>query len=157
MTTEWKTIPGAERYEASRSGHIRVAATKHVLARKTDGKGYLQVGLTLERGAKRRWFRVHRLITLTFFGPCPDGEEVLHGKAGQENNSTSNLRYGTRGENINDTVADGTHFNTRKTHCRNGHEFTADNTRKASNGARLCITCQRKAGRESMRKSRASK
>lgn len=33
--------------------------------------------------------------------------------------------------------------NARKTHCRHGHEFTAENTRRNTNGSRICLTCQR--------------
>lgn len=30
-----------------------------------------------------------------------------------------------------------------KTHCRHGHEFTAENSRVNSQGNRLCVTCHR--------------
>lgn len=34
-------------------------------------------------------------------------------------------------------------MNARKTHCANGHEFTAKNTRiRSDNGGRRCLTCQ---------------
>jgi hypothetical protein len=35
----------------------------------------------------------------------------------------------------------------RKTHCKRGHEFTPENTGKASNNGRYCIICSRAAAK----------
>lgn len=43
-----------------------------------------------------------------------------------------------------------------KTHCRNGHLYTPENTKSDKNHHRLCIECSRKSGRESMRRRRAA-
>lgn len=52
--------------------------------------------------------------------------------------------------------------NARKTHCKNGHEFTPENTRMTTRGFRVCRACERahqdawaqtEAGKESRRKS----
>lgn len=32
---------------------------------------------------------------------------------------------------------------TPKTHCKNGHEFTAENTGRQTNGSRRCLTCHK--------------
>ena len=45
---------------------------------------------------------VHKLVALTFLGPCPEGKEVLHNDGDPKNNRLDNLRYGTRTENILD-------------------------------------------------------
>jgi hypothetical protein len=37
----------------------------------------------------------------------------------------------------------GKNMNTGKTHCKNGHEFTPENTRVSSQGYRTCKTCQK--------------
>ncbi len=34
------------------------------------------------------------------------------------------------------------HSSTKKTHCKNGHEFTPENTYRRSNGVRVCQTCR---------------
>lgn len=39
-------------------------------------------------------------------------------------------------------VRHGNHHQARKTHCKHGHEFTPENTRRRSN-RRWCLTCER--------------
>ncbi len=57
---------------------------------------------------------VHRLVLKAFIGPCPVGCEVLHGNGNKLDNNLSNLRYGTRSENMVDSVKHGTHSGGRK-------------------------------------------
>jgi hypothetical protein len=40
----------------------------------------------------------------------------------------SNLRYGTRSENIRDNVRHGTHNKSTRTHCPRGHLYSPENT-----------------------------
>lgn len=77
---------------------------------------------------KRRDFKVHRLVMEAFVGPCPEGLEVLHWDDNPANNHLSNLRYGTRSENVKDRVRNGIHHFASRTHCLRGHEFTLENT-----------------------------
>ena len=46
-------------------------------------------------------------------------------------------------------MSKGRHWNTRKTHCKHGHEFTAENTRvrigHSGNEVRSCLECERLA------------
>lgn len=35
-----------------------------------------------------------------------------------------------------------------KTHCKNGHEFTPENTYVRPDGARICFICKRAANRK---------
>jgi len=44
--------------------------------------------------------------------------------------------------------------NAVKTHCKRGHEFTPENTRRTEAG-RTCVTCIRAAGAAHMRARRA--
>lgn len=46
----------------------------------------------------------------------------------------------------------GASLNASKTHCKNGHEFTSENTHVNKRGSRECRTCVRSRGRESARK-----
>ncbi len=67
--------------------------------------GYIAHGLLTEHGIIRRF--AHQVIAEVFIGPCPKGMEVLHKDGTRNNNSVSNLRYGTRKDNCEDTVRHG--------------------------------------------------
>lgn len=56
----------------------------------------------VQLGAKPKGLRisVHRLVLLTFKGPCPEGMECCHGKGGPRDNRLENLRWGTHLENV---------------------------------------------------------
>lgn len=49
------------------------------------------------------------------------------------------------------------HPSAAKTHCRRGHEYTEDNTRRNSKGARVCITCRREDGRAAYHRQQAAR
>lgn len=51
--------------------------------------------------------QVHRLLLTAFVGPCPEGEEALHGDDNAGHNWLTNLRWGTRGDNIRDGIRNG--------------------------------------------------
>ena len=64
--------------------------------------GHLSV--VLGRGNTRQ---VHALVLLAFVGPCPDRCEGLHRDDNPANNWLSNLRWGTRSDNLHDAVRNG--------------------------------------------------
>jgi hypothetical protein len=149
---EWRDIPGYEGYQASSWGRIRstdreVIASNgqlrryrgQILSPMSNGKGYLLVSM----GGKKR--KVHSLVTAAFLGPRPDGLDVCHGPRGKQVNAPTNLRYDTRSANILDSVADGTHGMTRRTHCPQGHPLVAPNLVQGARkrGARHCLACNR--------------
>ena len=80
------------------------------MKRERDGrKRYLFVTINHE-GAKRP-INVHTLVLLAFAGPKPPGMECRHfPDPTKTNNKASNLRWGTRRENMLDQVKDGTNF-----------------------------------------------
>lgn len=108
--TRWKDIPEYEGYyQASRCGQIRsvdrIVETRRghfknlkgrILSPGDNGR-YLQVQLFKQN--RQKAFTVHKLITLTWIGLCPEGMEVCHGHLGKRNNSVENLRYDTNSAN----------------------------------------------------------
>lgn len=157
---QWRPIPGYEgHYEVSDHGRVRSidrkvshAASGHItlkgrMLKPAKGKrGYFHVNLTKERRGKT--FTVHRLVALAFIGEPPfAGADCCHWDDDKENNHVSNLRWGTRSDNVQDSIRNGTNERLNRTHCVNGHEFNEENTRYTKQG-RVCIPCSRKRGRE---------
>lgn len=150
---EWRTIPGYEgRYEASSLGRIRSIHTKrgpYVRRLRLDTHtGRYRV--TLNTDGIERAERVHHLVAEAFLGPRPDGRCVCHINGDALDNRAANLRWGTWSSNVHDMLAHGTHHMAKRTHCKNGHEFTPENTRYRipksgvnPNPSRRCITCIR--------------
>ncbi len=61
------------------------------------------------------------------------------------------LFWGTHKENMEDASQKGrihNTFNSSKTHCPSGHEYTLSNTSVSSKGIRLCRICHREAVRQ---------
>jgi hypothetical protein len=100
-------------YQVSSTGLVRSSDRVDSRGRRLRGKvlaprphsgGYLRVGLYrdgVEHGAY-----IHRLVAEAFIGPCPDGMEVLHGRAGKADNSLANIRYDTHEINCEDRTRD---------------------------------------------------
>lgn len=136
MSEVWKDIPGYEGfYQMSDLGNIRsldrLVSGKNGTARKLKGhimrpskavKG-LYSRIQLRKNNKVKQMLVHRLVMLTFVGPCPIGEEVLHGPAGISVNSLQNLKYGTHSKNTMDRYRDETVPNVRKVRRSEGVIF----------------------------------
>ena len=147
MVEIWLPIPRLDgRYEASSYGKIRNNKTGRILKGFTRKDGYWQVCLqdeTKKTGHKN--FFIHQLVAEAFHGPCPPSEQVRHyPDRDLNNNRPDNLRYGSGSQNIYDAVEHGSHYQARKTHCPEGHEYTEENTFIYSNGARQCKICRRK-------------
>ena len=84
--------------------------------------------------------------------------DICHRDGDRTHNAVSNLYYGSRSQNELDKVKHGTHQNASKTRCKNGHEFTPENTRlriKKSGGTeRVCHTCTLIRAAEQRRRNR---
>jgi HNH endonuclease/NUMOD4 motif len=151
----WIPVPGYEGfYDVSDLGRVRslprTTTRGGVLNPSTVTAGYFRVSLS--RLGVITEMLVHQVVCLAFVGPRPDGLEVRHLDGNCQNNALGNLEYGTRSENAFDRVRHGTHRNTRKTHCPNGHEYTPENTviHVGGNGRewRRCLTCKLEQRRE---------
>lgn len=143
MTETWRDIAGYEgRYQVSDEGGIWSVTKNRPMTPYLHAVGYLAVGLW--DGERRATAYLHRLIADAFLGPAPScSHEVCHTDGDPINNAVDNLRWGTRADNMHDAVRHGTHFQSGKTHCKRGHEFTPDNTQTNGAGHRRCRTCTR--------------
>lgn len=68
--------------------------------------GHLQVSIKTVDGMRR--YGVHHLLSIFFYGPCPDGHECCHNDGIPWNNVVTNLRWGTRKSNAGDQIKHGT-------------------------------------------------
>lgn len=113
--------------------------------KKQDGYGVVRVG-----GGRQR---AHRWAYEQLVGPIPDGQTLdhsCHNKALAAGRcapgpcrhracvNPAHLDVVGRGENARNGAA-------ARTHCKRGHEFTAENTRIRS-GKRVCVACRREQG-----------
>lgn len=153
---EWRAVVGWEGfYEVSNLGRVRslervvtrsngypLPVKAKVLSPSPDTRGHMQVAL--REPHRTRVARVHRLVLESFVGPCPEGGEGLHWDDDKENNNLSNLRWGTRTENLLDRVRNGRHSFAARNHCSRGHEYTPENVyKKPGKNARLCRICRK--------------
>jgi hypothetical protein len=121
MNEIWKDVLGYEgRYQVSNLGNVRsldarikcsgnikgeyISFRKGKLLR--PGKmpqGHLSVAL-----GRNNSQCVHKLVLTAFVGFAPENYECLHINGNPSDNRLSNLRWGTRSENIYDAVKHGT-------------------------------------------------
>lgn len=120
----WLAVPGFPGYEVSDRGgvrsfwrHVKLAVgrgsrcvlgdeprtLKHQVCR--DGRHVV----CLYRNSVPKRCRVHLLVLEAFVGPCPKGMVGCHGPAGNDDNSVSNIYWGTLSTNNGaDRHRDGT-------------------------------------------------
>lgn len=147
-------IKGYEaRYEADSDGFIVSVKTGRILKpyAGTDFRSNHPRVVLHDGGgrATQKTFPVHKLVGEAFLPPGKPGEEIRHLDGDHTNCRADNLKWGTRSENVLNQVRDGVHNNARKTHCKQGHEFTPDNTISLGAGGRKCRTCMIKWRKES--------
>jgi hypothetical protein len=110
---EWLPVPGYEGdYSVSSLGHVYRHSGKgcrkgRLLKTPRNGAGYPHVSLS-KNGRSKDW-TVHKLMALAFYGECPEGLEVRHLDDNKTNNRVENLAYGTRSENVQDSIRNGTY------------------------------------------------
>lgn len=154
----WISIPDYEGlYEVSDLGRVRsldraivestTGQVQHrrgkLLALSPDVRdGYVLV--TLCRSGQRWCVHVHALVLRAFVSDRPAGKECRHGNDDKTDNRLANLSWGTRSQNILDTVRAETHHMARRTHCPLGHALVAPNLRRIN--ARSCLACSRAQG-----------
>lgn len=102
LWSAWKT---RRRSQGGRGVESYISNELTQLNPSTRKDGYKDVKLRKE--GKYHSFLLHRLICLTFHGPCPDGMECLHWDGDHGNCRTDNVRWGTRQDNMNDMLRHG--------------------------------------------------
>ena len=101
---EWKPIPDYPDHEASSLGRIRNKKTgKLMRPSKAVDREHLQVRL----GTPGKTLMVHRLVLLSFIGPCPEEMQARHLNDRPQDNRIDNLAWGTHAENYHDRVRNG--------------------------------------------------
>lgn len=140
-----RLVAGQPDYAVSNEGHIWNLRTGRQL--KPHEAGYVGHVRVEFPGRDRRY--VHQVVARAFLGECPPGQETRHLNGDPKDNRLENLAYGTRSENVLDSVRHGTYRNANreKTHCPRGHAYSFENTYRRPTGARECRTCKREARR----------
>lgn len=157
---EWRPVVGHPYYEVSNLGRIK-SLDKTILC--ADGRtrsfkgrtlkaspdkkmGYLRIAFLDKTVSTSR--TVHSVVADAFLGLRPDGQEVRHKDGNPKNNLLDNLEYGTRTENMQDSLKHGTNARANKTHCPRNHKLVEGNLVLSllEKGRRDCLACARAAG-----------
>ena len=120
MTEIWKDIPEYEGlYQVSNLGRVRSLGRNiwngrgwgfrkgRIRLQWMNKYSYLKVTLCSEN--IRKTYLVHRLVLFAFVGPPEPDQECLHIVSDRNNNRLDNLKWGTREENMQQAVLEGTH------------------------------------------------
>lgn len=155
----WLAVPGFASYEVSNDGRVR--SIDRVIHYK-DGRSHPFKGRQLKTfivkdyehlafgiGGRKVNRYVHLLVCEAFHGPRPSPlHEARHLNGIETDNRASNLAWGTKSENAQDSIRLGRNKELNKTHCKYGHRFDRENTAITPKGSRGCRACRREHNRK---------
>lgn len=93
-------------------------------------------------GSTKRYLRIHRVAYMAHKGPIAEGLVIDHICRNRLCVNPDHLRAVLPITNKMENSEWAPALNAMKTHCKRGHEFTADNT-SVYRGRRTCRTCHR--------------
>lgn len=105
-----------------------------------NGKGYSQILIL------RKMVRVHRVSYVLFKGELKEGYVIDHLCRNRRCMNPDHLEQVKQRENLERGVGTMIKVNREKTHCKNGHEYTKENTIIQDHGnyiGRSCRKCSR--------------
>lgn len=115
----WAEIPGFDGYRISDSGQIQSSwvprggsspkrGDYRDMSQHLSKTGYPRVHLRVSQG-KKKLVAVHKLVAITFLGPCPGKKyQIRHLNGNKLDNRVENLVWGTAKENNDDQLIHGT-------------------------------------------------
>lgn len=109
----------------------------HIFTGSTDENGYGRITFQYKKHI------AHRFSYEIQNGEIPKGMLVCHKCDNPPCVNPGHLFLGTELDNNMDKIKKGRDHNKSKTHCKNGHEFTPDNTGIDRQSKRRCKTCDR--------------
>lgn len=109
--------------------------------RTVDGRGYGQLTVN------GRLVRAHRHAYELTNGPIPEGAVLCHSCDYRLCVNPAHLFVGSQRDNMQDMASKGRVRKVDTTHCKNGHEYTPENTRyrDPAKKHRVCRTCIRES------------
>ena len=154
MKEQWCPVVGYEEsYEVSNEGRVR-SLTRVYYQPSRGGclhshrrrgallkPGLTSVGYPSVSLGRNNTHLVHKLVAAAFIGPCPAGCEVRHRDGSRDNNTLSNLEYGTRRDNVADARKHKTLYRGHDKHRKiplEHHDIIRDLYRK---GLRIIDLC----------------
>lgn len=130
--------------------------------KRTNNGCWVWTGATAGRGYGKLFvdgkdIRAHRVSWLLHRGELPDASFVLHRCDNPPCVNPDHLFLGDQYDNMRDCASKRrirTIGKSRLTHCKQGHEFTVENTNVRPNGHRRCAECTRNRSRRQTEKLR---